>query len=204
LLAGLVLLAGCSTGGLTDTRPGGSSGPATATATSVGEPVRVEGTGLDDFEPAGTVGATVTHVVDGDTVVVRLPDGSEETVRLVGVDTPEVRAENQPGEYEGVPDSTDGVACLRRAGQTGTEFVSSRIDGTAVTLAFDPGTDRRGGYGRLLAYVYVDGRNLNHELVAAGHARVYETDFAFRGAFSESESGARAAGRGLWQCVPAD
>jgi micrococcal nuclease len=203
-LAGLVLLAGCSTGGLADGRPGETPEPTAATDTGAPTPVRVEGTGLDDFEPAGTVTATVTRIVDGDTVEVRLADGGEETVRLVGVDTPEVRAENQPREYEGVPDSADGVSCLRRAGRAGTRYTAAQVDGAEVTLAFDPRTDRRGGYGRLLAYVYVDGRNLNHELVAAGHARVYETDFAFRGAFGESETAARSVARGLWECAADD
>jgi micrococcal nuclease len=201
LLASLVLLAGCSAGGPTDAEPTDTPESTAPPDTRAPTPVHVEGTALDDFEPAETVTATVTDVVDGDTVEVRLADGRAETVRLVGVDTPEVRAENQPGEYEGVPDSADGVDCLRRAGREGSAYATARLDGAEVTLAFDPRTDRRGGYGRLLAYVYVDGRNLNHELVAAGHARVYETEFAFRGPFRDSESAAQSAARGLWSCA---
>jgi micrococcal nuclease len=200
LLAGVVVLAGCSAGGLGETLPTETpddSGTVAASHT----PVRVGGTGLDALEPSATLRGSVADVVDGDTVRVRLADGTTDTVRLVGVDTPEVHAENRPREYEGVPDSAAGARCLRGAGRNASAFLAARLDGAAVTLAFDRRTDRRGDYDRLLAYVYVDGENLNHELVAAGHARVYESAFTFREEFTASETRARSAGRGLWACA---
>lgn len=48
---------------------------------------------------------TITKVTDGDTMNVRFPNGSEETVRLLGVDTPEFYADNTPSEWETVPDT---------------------------------------------------------------------------------------------------
>lgn len=204
LVACLLVLAGCGTGATGGNAAGGTPTATAGTASTPGGatpyPAGTNATALDSFEPSETVEVTVTRVVDGDTVDVRLPDGEEDTVRLVGVDTPEVHVENAPAEYEGVPDTDEGALCLRRAGHTATDYASARLEGADVTLAFDPLTDRRGGYDRLLAYVYVDGRNLNGELVAAGHARVYDTEFALRDSFEAMEASAQSDGRGLWTC----
>jgi micrococcal nuclease len=197
-LAALIALAGCTIG--VSERGGGGAVTATPTGT-VGDTDETQTGALSPgFEPADRIEVRVLDVVDGDTVDVRLPDGSEDTVRLVGIDTPEVHAETAPLEYEGVPGTSAGRACLRSAGEDASAFLDSRIDGEQVTLVVDPNADRRGGYGRLLAYVSHDGQNLNWALVAAGHARVYDTDFALRDAFDSAEVAARGAGRGLWRC----
>lgn len=119
---------------------------------------------------------------------------------MLGVDTPEVHVPNEPSEYERVPDTEAGASCLREAGHGASIYVEGRIAAGNVTLVYDPSADRRGGYGRLLGYVYVGERNLNYELVASGNARVYETDFTFREAFDAAEQRARDDQRGLWQC----
>lgn len=152
------------------------------------------------FEPAERIRVRVVDVVDGDTIDVRLPDGSEDTVRLVGVDTPEVTAENDPAEFEGVPDTDAGRACLREAGHDASGYLESVVSGRNVTLLVDPNTDRRGGYGRLLAYVARDDTNVNYALVTTGHARVYDSAFALRSAFDTAEMRARDERRGLWRC----
>jgi micrococcal nuclease len=206
-VAAVVVLAGCSGLAVTDTPTSGGlpgdtpgTGDAVTPAAGVTPAGGTAGSSLGAFEPAETVDVTVTRVVDGDTVDVRFPDGTADTVRLVGIDTPEVHVENDPGEFEGVPDTRAGATCLREAGHDATAYAAARIEGANVTLAFDSRTDRRGGYDRLLAYVHVEDSNLNHELVAAGHARVYETDFALRDAFEASAAEARAGDRGLWAC----
>ncbi|MDZ7702499.1 MAG: lamin tail domain-containing protein [Halobacteriales archaeon] len=151
--------------------------------------------------PAGDAQrATVIDVVDGDTVEVRFPDGSTDTVRLLGVDTPEVHAANEPAEYEGVPDTSSGADCLRGAGHDASAFMTERVLGATVTLVFDPLADRRGSYGRLLAYVELDGTDVNRQLVDRGHARVYDSTFARSDAYYDDEAAAQAAGRGLWIC----
>jgi len=143
---------------------------------------------------------TVTRVVDGDTLNVRYENGTSETVRLLGVDTPEVEADNEPGEYEGVPDTDAGRACLYESGVAASEYVDERLEEGQVRIAIDPQSDGRGGYGRLLAYVYVGEDNLNYELVATGRARVYESTFTLRDAFDAAEQRAQEDGRGLWAC----
>lgn len=198
LLVVLVALAGCSVT-VTDSGDGPTVTP-TPLGSTGGELETDTATPSLDFEPADRIEVRVVEVVDGDTVDVRLPDGSEDTVRLVGIDTPEVHAENDPSEYEGVPDTDAGRDCLRAAGRDASTFLDARLDGERVTLLVDPNTDRRGGYGRLLAYVSHDGTNVNYALVEAGHARMYDTEFALRGAFDSAEAAARDAGRGLWRC----
>ena len=147
--------------------------------------------------------ATVVEVVDGDTVDVRFPDGSTDTVRLLGIDTPEVHADPEPEEYEGVPNTDAGAACLRDAGERASAVLTDRLAGQDVRLEFDPAADLRGGYGRLLAYVIHDGTNLNYWLIERGDARVYDAEFTRSGEFYAAESAAVAANRGLWNCTSA-
>jgi micrococcal nuclease len=78
--------------------------------------------------------------------------------------------------------------------------VADRLEGERIRLELDPAADRRGGYGRLLAYVYHDGTNVNYVLVERGHAGVYPSTFQERSRFEAAASGARDANRGLWQC----
>ena len=154
--------------------------------------------------PAGTTEVSVTAVVDGDTIRIEYENGTRDTVRLVGVDTPEVSAANDPTEYEGVPDTDDGVACLDAAGRNATEFAVESLLGETVGVATDPDLDRRGYYDRLLAYVVDDGELFNYRLVTTGHARVYDSDFSRRAGFTAAEATAHEERRGLWQCTEPD
>lgn len=185
-VAVLVALAGCA-------------GALDARTTDRTTPAHGAGTPHPASEPA--VEATVTAVVDGDTIRVRYGNGTTETVRLVGVDAPEVRAENAPDEFEGVPETAAGRRCLRDAGEAAGDAARDRLAGATVGLGFDPEEDRRDVYDRLLAYVYVDGEQFNYRLVAAGHARMYDSGFVERPRYAAAEARARAAGRGVWACA---
>lgn len=149
---------------------------------------------------SGTTTVTVTNVVDGDTVDVRYANGSTDTVRLLGVDTPEVYVENTPSEFEGVPDTQAGTQCLGDAGDAASTYATNRLSGETVTLQFDSQADRRGSYGRLLAYIQLDGSNFNYDLVETGHARVYDSSFSKSESFYSAESAAQSAERSLWSC----
>jgi micrococcal nuclease len=102
----------------------------------------------------------VIRVVDGDTIHVRT-GGRDETVRLIGIDTPETHRPGTPVECGGPQAS---AAMGRRA-----------RSGTRVTLVTDPSQDRRDRYGRLLAYVDRDrdGADLGRQMVRGGFADVY-------------------------------
>lgn len=173
LLVALVVLAGCV-----------STASPLATGTPGGEALE----------------ATVVDVVDGDTLEVRLAGGGADRVRLLGVDTPEVHVENEPAEFEGVPETDAGADCLRAAGHNATAFMQRRVLDASVTLVFDPLADRRGSYGRLLAYVRFDGRDLNRRLLLEGHARLYESEFTRSEDYAEAEATAQGEQRGLWRC----
>ena len=126
--------------------------------------------------------AVVTGVVDGDTLDVTWA-GRRERVRLLGVDTPETVHPDRPLE------------CF---GPEATAFTRRRLLGRRVTLSFD--RVRRDAYGRLLAYVDLDGRPFNDELLDRGFARllVIPPNGAHARAMLDLELAARAAGRGLW------
>lgn len=165
-------------------------------------PAHATGTGtasVDSPDPGVGVRATVVEVVDGDTLTVEYPNGTRTTVRLIGVDTPEVHAATDPAEF-GVPDTAAGRACLRRWGERASRFARRSLAGATVRLRGDPNLPQRGDYGRLLAYVAVDGRPFNRRLVAGGYARVYESDFRRRGDYRSLRDAARANRTGVWAC----
>lgn len=161
-------------------------------------------TGPTPAPTADSFRGTVVHVVDGDTVDVRVQNGTEMRVRLLGVDTPEVRAENDPTEFPGVPDTAQSKKCLRDAGEDASQIAKERLLGKEVRVVFDEQSDRKGGYGRWLAYVFVAGENFNYRLVAEGHARVYVSEFIYLEQFEAAADAARSDGSGLWRCRSPD
>ena len=177
----VVALAGCS----------GAAPLPTPDAESTTEPVvTAEG-------PSWNV--TVSRVIDGDTVEIRYANGTTETVRLLGVDTPETPPNTvSPTEFEGIPDTDAGREHLVSWGGNATAFAERTLAGKQVRLVVDPESDRRGGYGRLLAYIYVDGENFNSLLLSGGYARLYESEFRLRESFAATEATAREERVGLW------
>jgi micrococcal nuclease len=145
-------------------------------------------------EPGGPVSARVTHVVDGDTIDVAMPDGDEETVRYIGIDTPETVKPDTP------------VQC----GGPKAHAVNERlVGGRSVTLRFD--AERRDVYGRLLAYVHLPAARpgghplfVNAELVRLGLARTLTIppNDSFASLFARLAARAGALGRGLWGSCP--
>jgi micrococcal nuclease len=189
-LALLVLLAGCA-----GTLPATEQPDAEATATPGG---------TVDAPPSATpkddaVEAEVVEIVDGDTVKVVLANGSRDTVRLLGVDTPEVHSENDPAEFEGIPETEAGRDCLRKWGEEASAFAKERLLGETVTLSFDANEPRRGYYDRLLAYIHVDGASFNYALVTNGLARVYDSEFQYGDRYYAAESAAMDANVGVWR-----
>ncbi|MFC7071326.1 lamin tail domain-containing protein [Halobaculum lipolyticum] len=188
----LLLLAGCTVA------PGGSVvDPDAGTATA---PPGSGGTAVTASVPADGVEVTVVEVVDGDTVRIAYANGTTDTARLLGVDTPEVFGDNTPGEFEGVPDTEAGRACLDEYGERASAYAENRLAGEEVVIAFDANEPRRGYFDRLLVYVHHDGGSFNYALVDRGLARVYDSSFERGDAFYAAEERAMAAGRGLWSC----
>jgi micrococcal nuclease len=204
----LVVLAGC--GG-----PAGTTGTPTDAVVSTGQPTAT----ATDTGPAPTVSptasqpmtmtratlpsarqwtVTVTEVVDGDTMDVRFENGSTGRVRLLGVDTPEVHVENDPAEFEGIPETEAGAAWLAGWGENASEFARTQLAGETVTVSLDPAADRRGSYGRLLVYIEQDGELFNRQLLARGYARYYDAPLTRAEEFQRIERRAREMDVGLW------
>ncbi|MHC5027795.1 MAG: thermonuclease family protein [Planctomycetota bacterium] len=126
----------------------------------------------------------VVRVVDGDTVIVRRDDTTE-TVRLIGVDTPETKHPSKPVEFYG---------------REASRFLHNLLAGEQVRLVYQDG-DRTDRYGRTLAYLYRIPEQLfvNLEIVRQGYGHAY-TRFPFehRDVFVEYERLAREDERGLW------
>lgn len=130
--------------------------------------------------------ARVESVADGDTIRV-LVRGERLTVRLIGVDTPELG------------DRADRGAPPQPYAREAAAFTRARLRGQSVELAYETG-DRRDRYGRTLAYVFLaDGTFFNRELLRQGYARAYtRVPFRYREEFLADEAAARRAARGLW------
>lgn len=121
------------------------------------------------------------RVVDGDTIEVELY-GKQEKVRLIGVDTPE---------------TVDPRKAVQFYGKEASNYVRSMLEGREVELEFD--FNPRDKYDRLLAYVWIEGKNFDAELIRLGYARSY-LRFPFR-YFKEFEKIGKEAMKnkiGLW------
>ncbi|MGZ4736868.1 MAG: thermonuclease family protein [Acidimicrobiia bacterium] len=127
--------------------------------------------------------AFVVRAVDGDTIDVRVHDGRVERVRILGADTPETKDRRKP------------VQCF---GPQASAYTHSRLGGRRVSLETD--AEARDKYGRLLAYVYVDGERFDDELLRLGYARllIIPPNGSHGRALLEAELEARTAHRGLW------
>lgn len=142
--------------------------------------------------------AVVTRVVDGDTLAITFR-GRPDTVRLIGVDTPEKR-DNEKARRDAARTKRD-LDTIIATGKAATTYLRSLIrSGDTVTLEFD--VRARDKYQRLLAYVYRnDGTMLNEAMVLGGYAMAYTLppDVRYAGRFRAAEAAARSEGRGLWR-----
>lgn len=135
--------------------------------------------------------ATMVRHVDGDTLIADI-GGTEERVRLIGINTPESVDPRRP------------VQCFGRE-------ASAHLDellppGTPLRIVRD--VEARDRYKRLLAYVYRarDGLFVNLAQVQDGFARVYTfpPNVAHVDDFRAAEQAARTANAGLWSSCPSE
>ena len=120
--------------------------------------------------------ATVTQVIDGDTIVI----DTGHRVRYIGIDTPEVHP------------------VAEAYGMEAWQANRNLVEGKEVRLERDATeTDQ---FGRLLRYVYVDDTLVNAELVRLGlaEAKAYPPDIKHQELLEQLEKEARQAGRGMW------
>ena len=127
----------------------------------------------------------VERVVDGDTIVIRI-GGKSESVRLIGIDTPETVKPGAP------------VDCF---GPEASAYTKSLLhEGDIVTVNRD--VEARDKYHRLLGYIYRarDQLFINMDLVSSGMARAkrYPPNTAMANQFEAAEALANKNNIGLW------
>ena len=136
---------------------------------------------LDSKAPFGNY--KVTRVVDGDTIKIMF-NGKEESLRLIGVDTPESVH----------PDKSRNT----KEGKIASDFAKKRLEGKTVAVEFD--IQERDHYGRLLGYVYQNGQMFNKVLLEEGYGRLatYPPNTKYVDDFRELEKAAREKKAGFW------
>lgn len=128
---------------------------------------------------------SVTSVVDGDTIKVNI-NGTVETLRLIGMDTPEMVDPRKP------------VQCF---GKEASNKAKELLVGTKVRLEKDMTQGELDKYGRTLAYIYrEDGMFYNKYMIEQGYAHeyTYNTPYKYQAEFKSAQKSAQENLRGLW------
>lgn len=125
----------------------------------------------------------VVRVVDGDTIIIDYK-GTEERVRLIGVDTPESVHPDKEKNTE--------------FGTTASNFSKELLTDKYVKIELD--VQERDQYGRILAYVYLDDVMVNKILLQEGYAKVatYPPNVKYVDDFTAIQEEARNNKKGLW------
>lgn len=165
--------------------------PATSAITPPVTSVDTSSVAAPETAPAATVSPqpktpllVVKEVVDGDTIKVSTDKGTE-TVRLIGVDTPETKDPRKP------------VQCF---GQEASAKMKEWVEGKAVELESDPTQGDLDKYQRLLRYVFLDGQNINRRLIEEGYGfeYTYNVPYKYQTEFKAAQKSAEAGQKGLW------
>lgn len=126
----------------------------------------------------------LVKTIDGDTIKIKY-DGKEQNVRYLLIDTPETNHPQLGKQPFG-----------QQAKERNTELMNSG----KLEIEFDIGgeTDK---YGRLLAYIYIDGVSIQEKLLEEGLARVgyvYPPNTRHLDAYEKAQERAKEAGIGIW------
>ncbi len=135
----------------------------------------------------------VIKTTDGDTVTVET-QGRTTPVRLIGVDTPETVAPDQP------------IGCY---GKQASGYTKKILEDRLVRLEIPRVGDSEDAYGRTLAYVYFDTDRdgeyqhlFNEDLITLGLARTTSFSHASRREFERLREEAEERDAGLWGACP--
>jgi micrococcal nuclease len=141
--------------------------------------------GANVATPENQVPVTLTATVDGDTIKVNY-NGKEETVRYLLIDTPE---EKKPG------------VCVQPYAMDAANRNKQLLTSGKVTLEFEQGKSKTDKYGRLLAYVFVNGASVQETLLKEGYARVayiYEPPYKYLNQYRNDENTAKSQQLNIW------
>lgn len=128
----------------------------------------------------------VKKVVDGDTIEVMV-NGKTQTIRLIGMDTPEVVDPRKPVQCFGREASSEGHRLM---------------EGKTIRLETDPLVGELDKYNRHLAYVWLpDGTLYNQEMIQAGFAHEYtyqSQPYKYQAQFKQAQAEAKTEAKGFW------
>lgn len=124
-----------------------------------------------EIDRQAVIETSVVRVIDGDTIVVepvdqQLPitDTGETTVRLLGIQAPEMNYRSSASPECGAQQATDTLDELLNPG-------------TEITVSFDERSNTRDHYGRVLGYVEtLDGQDAATSVLDAGWAQAWHPD----------------------------
>jgi len=140
----------------------------------------------------------VQRVVDGDTIKV-IYQSKLESVRLIGIDTPESRINKRA--YLQTQEYNKDAETIVNLGIKAKEYTNSLVKaGDNVRLEFD--VQQRDKYQRLLAYVWLkNGKMLNEEIIKNGYAMplTIPPDIKYEKRFLQAYKYAREHNLGLWK-----
>ncbi|NNG45925.1 MAG: thermonuclease family protein [Deltaproteobacteria bacterium] len=124
----------------------------------------------------------VTRVADGDTLTLVTREGTKLKVRLYGIDAPEIRHKNLPGQPYG-KEARAALAALTLGRRVTVEIV-------------DIDTHRR-----MVGIVRRSGKDINLAIVRSGHAWAYRRYLSapYASEYIAAEKEARSRGLGLWK-----
>ena len=133
---------------------------------------------------SGLIPVELVKTIDGDTIKIKY-EGKEQNVRYLLIDTPETNYA-QLGKQPFGQQAKDRNTELMNSGKLEIEFdIGERVD----------------KYGRLLAYIYIDGVSIQEKLLEEGLARVgyvYPPNTRHLDAFETAQEKAKKAGIGIW------
>jgi len=142
--------------------------------------------------------AKVLSIVDGDTVKV-IYHRKEESIRLIGIDTPETRPNKKA--IKDAQRAKSDIETITSQGREAKNVVKGLVKpGDLLKIEFDIRT--RDKYGRLLAYLYLSSNKmLNEEIVKAGYAQLMTIppNLKYQERFLMAYREARENHRGLWK-----
>ena len=126
--------------------------------------------------------------VDGDTIKVYI-NNEEKTIRLLAIDTPESVKPDTEVEYYG---------------KEASEYTCNKIKkAKKIELEYDDNSDKYDKYDRILAWVFIDGKLLQTDLVENGYAEVayLYNDYKYTDILKEKQELASAKGLGIWNTI---
>lgn len=185
-----------TTVGTDETAPSDTTKTATATSSGQAE----EESTIDSPAASENRTATVTEIVNGDTLTVEFMDADDTTnISLIGVDAPAMEHEVvNLSEYD-YPESNDG-SLLAEQGHKAMRLGQIQLRGEEVTVSV---VDEQGADGTPRAYVYYgeDNSSYNQYLLTKGVARATNSTHPMVDRYQHLEDNARTNGVGIWSNI---